>query len=523
MQRPFKRLFVELANVSLQPSCFNLVRGLFGLVSPATPSSCPILTTMNTKMSTEILPIDPLQVGKFLTSTSKASSIEDWRLEPAHDSQDYQRLARAAKALRESDIPVAFPTETVYGLGADATRSSAVRGIYRAKFRPIDNPLICHFASLKQLRSLLCPSENGAHSPDTTTDDVIPSIYAPLIECFWPGPLTIILPLPKPSPLAPEVSAKLTTFGARIPRNPLALALIHLADRPIAAPSANASTKPSPTAAEHVKDDLDGRIDLIVDGGPCDVGVESTVVDGLSNPPVILRPGGISLEQLRACPGWESCTVGYKDRAESNQDGESNGEGPRAPGMKYRHYSPKAPVVLHEYGAQMPIVEDLCGPGSTEDIKKRRIGVIRTGTWPAGLGYVAWDAEERKYLSFEGATMSHPLNGYTNGTSGLTSETNRAKDSPVPVQPTFGIYTPPKAVSSMLRIPRHLQSQYLQAREVDLGKDIEGVARGLFSALRELDRQNVDVIFVEGIDESKGDVAAAVMNRLRKAAETTKA
>ncbi|KAF2102343.1 translation initiation protein Sua5 [Rhizodiscina lignyota] len=388
--------------------------------------------------TTNILPVDPLRVGKFIPSSSQLSSIEDWRLEPSCDSPDYKRLASAAAALRESNIPVAFPTETVYGLGADATRSDAVRGIYKAKQRPSDNPLIVHFASLAQLRSLLRPASDSAELHSNTADDGISPIYAPLIERFWPGPLTILLPLPKQSPLAPEVSAGLHTFGARIPRNALALALIQLADRPIAAPSANASTKPSPTAAEHVKDDLDGRIEIIIDGGPCDVGVESTVVDGLSSPPAILRPGGISLEQLRECPGWENCVIGYKDRAEGDGEDHGIGEGPRAPGMKYRHYSPKAPVILHEFGASMPTVEQLGGSLSEE---KRSIGIIRAGTWPSGLGYV------------------------------------------------------------------------------NLGDDLEDIARGLFSALRELDRKDVDVIFVEGIDESRGDVAAAIMNRLRKAAE----
>lgn len=353
-----------------------------------------VFSTAKMSKATRVLPVDPLKIGRIVLSESSDLPLDRWALHLSNDSQDAAYLREAANELRNSDIPVAFPTETVYGLGADATRSSAVKGIYAAKQRPSDNPLIVHISSLQQLRGLLLPKEkvnmriaNGDSRP-TVTDgdstagslnrahhdselaDPIPAIYKPLIQKFWPGPLTLIMPKPENSVLAPEVTAGLNTFGARMPRNLLALALIKLADVPVAAPSANASTKPSPTAAEHVKHDLDGRIDIILDGGPCDVGVESTVVDGLSNPPSILRPGGISIDQLRQCPGWERTVIGYKNASEQGMQ-------PKAPGMKYRHYSPKAKVILYESGTQRPSLHDMLERLSNADA----IGIIQTRSW----------------------------------------------------------------------------------------------------------------------------------------------
>ena len=280
---------------------------------------------------TAILPVNPSKAGQFSSNDDSLFVSDDWELDLDHDSPDTAHLLLAARRLRESNVPVAFPTETVYGLGADATRGAAVQGIYRAKQRPSDNPLIVHVCSMEQLNGLLCAGPTS--SLDQTADaearrDLLPAIYRPLVGRFWPGPLTIILPNPPESILAPEVTAGLSTFGARMPQSPLALALIKLANVPLAAPSANASTRPSPTTASHVKHDLDGRIEIIIDGGPCQVGVESTVVDGLSDPPTILRPGGISRDQIRQCPGWKDVVIGYKDGVEQ-------GPRPKAPGMKY--------------------------------------------------------------------------------------------------------------------------------------------------------------------------------------------
>lgn len=440
---------------------------------------------MAANMETNILAVDPQKLGNTTFTETKTDLIEEWNIEYA-EGQDYQSLKRAAEEIVNTDTPVAFPTETVYGLGADATRSSAVKAIFAAKGRPSDNPLIVHIHSLPQLRALL---SNRDVSP--AGSDPIPAIYNPLIERFWPGPLTIILPVPKNTVLAPEVTAGLSTFGARMPRSILALSLLRLCGRPLAGPSANASTRPSPTAAEHVYDDLQGRIRTIVDGGPCEVGVESTVVDGLSSPPSILRPGGVTVEQLRQCPGWENVTIGYKDKQEG---GASK---PRAPGMKYRHYSPKAEVILFEAGATRP--------GREEVVKKSKVGIIRTKSWDAALGL---GSAEQNVTD---------TNGYADG----TSQANVASSIPTDA---------PSRLSNLLRsviqhqIPHAqrctLDSSNTEIWDIDLGAETEGVARGLFSALRELDKKGVEVIFVEGIDDTTGDdIAAAVMNRLRKAAE----
>jgi L-threonylcarbamoyladenylate synthase len=441
-------------------------------------------------METNVLSVDSQKLGNVTFTESRESLIDEWDIQYAI-GQDYESLKRAAEELVNTDVPVAFPTETVYGLGADATRSSAVKAIFAAKGRPADNPLIVHVHSLPQLRALLSGQSEGSTKSVGTEHDPIPAIYKPLIERFWPGPLTIILPTPASSILAPEVTAGLSTFGARMPRSILALSLLRLCGRPLAAPSANASTRPSPTAAEHVFDDLQGRIHTIIDGGPCEVGVESTVVDGLSSPPSILRPGGVTVEQLRQCPGWENVTVGYKDKQEG---GASK---PRAPGMKYRHYSPKAEVVLFEAGAGIPSLEEMKA--------RRKIGIIRTKSWRPTLGLSA------------DIRASPDANGHING----TSHTQHAASIPD---------VSSMRLSNLLRSVIQHQVPHAQQYgtsdgnheiwDIDLGAETEGVARGLFSALRELDKKGVEIIYVEGIDDRvDDDIAAAVMNRLRKAAE----
>lgn len=448
------------------------------------------------ELETTVLPVDAGKIGKVAAVPSQDDILDDLDIKLDEKSRDATNLRFAAEQLKHSDIPVAFPTETVYGLGADATRSAAVNGIYRAKQRPADNPLIVHFGSLKQLRDLLRPSaprrdtQTNGHVTDGDTKDPIPDIYRPLIEKFWPGPLTIILPNPPNSPLAPEVTAGLSTFGARMPRHVLAQALIRLADVPIAAPSANASTKPSPTAAEHVLYDLDGRIETIVDGGPCDVGVESTVVDGLCDPPLILRPGGISIDQLRSCSGWEKTQIGYKNASES-------GSKPKAPGMKYRHYSPKALVVLYEAGKLPPTMEDLLAYSPNGG----RLGVITTRQW--SISTTATNNPIRQRAGAEDKCRSSSTNEDFSGFAGMLKTLRPSLESKNALQP--------HRVSHSGGI--------MQLLQIALGSDTANIARGIFSALRELDRGNVTAIFVEGIDDLEGDTAAAVMNRLRKAAE----
>ncbi|PGH06817.1 Sua5/YciO/YrdC/YwlC family tRNA threonylcarbamoyl adenosine modification protein [Polytolypa hystricis UAMH7299] len=442
--------------------------------------------------------------------------VADWAAESASGSAEAKALLEAAETLRTSDVPVAFPTETVYGLGADATRSAAVQGIYKAKQRPSDNPLIVHVSSREQLQRILQPppppplstskldhqEKTSAKPPPTTTTTLIPLIYEPLISRFWPGPLTIILPNPPHSPLAPEVTSNLPTFGARMPSSPLARLLIQLADRPLAAPSANASTKPSPTTAQHVYADLQGRIDIILDGGPCGVGVESTVVDGLSDPPAILRPGGIGIEEIRACPGWANVRTGYKDGALQSK------EAPRAPGMKYKHYSPRAKVVLFEAGLQdlaalkNRVRRDISVPSSSSSKAIRRIGVVRTKTWKKGLGF---SVKQDPGIIANGYAQSDSTT--TNGESANHS----AAHSTIPTR--LQLLLPTSAIDQPQEPPN------VEMFDIELGTDTGSIARGLFSALRGLDEKNVSVIYVEGILDTEGDLAAAIMNRLRKAAE----
>lgn len=436
-----------------------------------------------TAMETLVLGVRPPGQHEPLGHFGQAEGLarlDEWRIPPkARDSA----LQSAASLLRSSNVPVAFPTETVYGLGADATRSAAVRGIFAAKGRPSDNPLIVHVCDLDMLRGLLASKQAGAGQ--------IPARYESLIDCFWPGPLTILLPLPNPSPLAPEVTAGLTTFGVRMPSSPLALTLIKLTGTPLAAPSANASTKPSPTTAQHVKDDLDGRIELILDGGPCQVGVESTVVDGLCDPPAVLRPGGIGIEELRACPGWESVVRAYEDRSEEGS------AAPRAPGMKYKHYSPRAKVVLYEASSRdaasgpvpshVQAVPVAMANGDPSHAESRTIGIIRTKRWKLGAGLDCDTLRPAEASCHAGEQQ--PESPYQVLVGHLRDE------SGAPVG---------------------------QVYDLSLGTDTKRIARGLFAALRELDRRGVDTIFVDGID-GELDVAAAVMNRLRKAASEIRA
>ena len=419
--------------------------------------------------------------------TTTARNLNTWEVPTSSSENDddiLSPLREAATHLRTTDIPVAFPTETVYGLGADATRSAAVKGIYAAKGRPSDNPLIVHVCDLSMLRSLITsPSttSSSSSSADQNKDDPIPEIYHPLITRFWPGPLTILLPNPSPSSLlAPEVTAGLPTFGCRMPASALARSLIKLANAPLAAPSANASTKPSPTAAQHVLDDLAGRIELILDGGSCSVGVESTVVDGLCSPPVVLRPGGVSLEEIRSVPGWEGVEKAYKDAAEVGSK-----TAPRAPGMKYKHYSPKARVVLYEAEGKHGEVprEDVREAVEAVGEKEKTMAVIRTGRWPVAGGLRS---------------------------QGLDAAGAAAKDSEEMSEIGF-------VVREGQWLDEGNATVLARLLEIDLGKEVKGVAHGLFAALRELDRRGADVIFVEGVSDGD-DIAAAVMNRLRKAA-----
>ncbi len=232
--------------------------------------------------------------------------------------EDYYSLEKAAQIIKSGGL-VAFPTETVYGLGAAANDAAAVARIYRAKGRPPDNPLIVHLSDCDQLKSV------ARNIPDKAFH---------LASCFWPGPLSMVLTRAEQIPAL--VSAGLPSVAVRMPDHQSALTLIHLSGVPIAAPSANLSGRPSPTNYRHVLEDLTGRIEAVIKGSPCKVGVESTVLDLTGGKPVILRPGGVSKEQLEKILGENILIAGS----------EKQNEIPPSPGMKYRHYSPEARLIL---------------------------------------------------------------------------------------------------------------------------------------------------------------------------------
>ncbi len=235
-----------------------------------------------------------------------------------------------AAALLTSGGLVAFPTETVYGLGADALNAHAVERIFEAKGRPADNPIIVHLADAAMLDGVAASVSEMAHV---------------LIDRCWPGPLTLVLPA---SSAVPEVTrGGLPTVAVRIPAHRVALALIRATGRPIAAPSANRSGRPSPTTAQHVLADLGEVIDLVLDAGPAPLGVESTVLDLTGPAPVLLRPGGVSLEALQEIIGDVAAASGAASRDERDHAG-AQAALRRSPGTRYRHYAPRARVVLVE-------------------------------------------------------------------------------------------------------------------------------------------------------------------------------
>ena len=332
--------------------------------------------------NTEVLRCDPASISFDSASRPVISSQET-----------SAALLRAAKLLNGKET-VAFPTETVYGLGADALDAIASSKIYAAKGRPPDNPLIAHVSSHEMLQRLL------PHSY------AIPPVYEILMRHFWPGPLTLLFPT-NHEVVPPLITANQPTVAIRMPSHPVARALIALADTAVAAPSANSSGRPSPTRAEHVLKDMNGKIALILDGGPCDVGLESTVVDGLHEDGNlrILRPGGITVEgienALRAEMGDGETVPKVLVHRRDFRD-EAMEQAPTTPGMKYRHYSPTVPVVLLRITAPPSSVQPQSVQAFVESIvskrphgKQMRIGLMVPSDSPlrarmTAFGGVEW-------------------------------------------------------------------------------------------------------------------------------------
>jgi L-threonylcarbamoyladenylate synthase len=269
------------------------------------------------------------------------------------EEPEKDKIEAAAAIIRAGGL-VAFPTETVYGLGADALNADAVLALFAAKKRPLDNPPIVHVENVSDLYKL--------------ADEVSPKAEL-LIKQFWPGPLTLVF---KRYATVPDVTtAGLDTIAVRMPKHKVALALIRASGCPIAAPSANLAGKPSPTTAKHVFDDLNGRIDAILDGGPTRIGVESTVLDVSVDPPVLLRPGGTSLEALQKAVGE------VKLHPFITAEAELPAEKARSPGMRHKHYAPKAQVIVVE-GVVTAVMRKIKELTSACWFQDKRVGVLAT-------------------------------------------------------------------------------------------------------------------------------------------------
>ena len=275
---------------------------------------------------------------------------------------DNDAVREAGKILKEGGL-VAFPTETVYGLGADALNARAAEKIYAAKGRPSDNPLIIHIAHMDALGRIVSDIPEQAHA---------------LAGAFWPGPITMIFNKAECVPYG--TTGGLDTVAVRMPDHETARAVIDAGGGYIAAPSANTSGRPSPTMAEHVREDLEGKIDMIVDGGSVEIGVESTILDLTVTPPMILRPGAVTKEMLEGILGEVA-----EDKALLGADSK---EAPKAPGMKYRHYAPKAKLSVVE-GQTEQVIREINRLSREKEEEGSRVGIIGTeetvGRYDCGL------------------------------------------------------------------------------------------------------------------------------------------
>ncbi len=270
----------------------------------------------------------------------------------ARDNQIEEAELKEASAVIRSGGLVAFPTETVYGLGGDATNPEASRKIYAAKGRPSDNPLIVHIADFSQLEDIV------AEVPQEARD---------LAEAFWPGPLTMILRKNEVIPY--ETTGGLDTVAIRMPSHPVARRFLQDSGCMIGAPSANTSGRPSPTTAQHVWEDLQGKIEVLLDGGPVGIGIESTIVDLSEDQPMILRPGFITQEMLSQVLGQVGMDPGIAS--------ENSKKPPKAPGMRYRHYAPKADLTLVE-GHMDQVIAKINALTEEAQVKGQSVGVLAT-------------------------------------------------------------------------------------------------------------------------------------------------
>ena len=270
----------------------------------------------------------------------------------AFTEKDEQILSQAGNVIKEGGL-VAFPTETVYGLGGDALNRDSARRIYAAKDRPSDNPLIVHICRFEDMKEIV---------------EKVPETAVLIAQTFWPGPLTMILP--KSSKVPYETTGGLDTVAVRFPSHPVARKLISCSGGYVAAPSANRSGRPSPTEPRYVIEDLDGRVDMILDGGKVEIGLESTIVDLTVTPPQILRPGYVTREMLTEVLGEIDIDVTIMDN--------NSGQPPKAPGMKYRHYAPKGELIIVE-GSPDNVTMFMNRQALEGKAQGEKVGIIGTG------------------------------------------------------------------------------------------------------------------------------------------------
>ena len=365
-----------------------------------------------------------------------------------------EELKEAAGILRSGGL-VAFPTETVYGLGGNALDEDAARKIYAAKGRPSDNPLIAHVSCVEEVAPLV---------------KEIPEAGRKLMEAFWPGPLTMIFPKSEKVPYG--TTGGLDTVAIRMPDDPVANRLIALAGVPVAAPSANTSGRPSPTTADHVWQDMNGRIEMIIDGGPVGIGVESTIVDVSSAVPSVLRPGAITMEMLEEVLGEVSVDPAILGPLSADVR-------PKAPGMKYKHYAPKADLTLVEPGTG---TERESGAEQVTGAEQKTGADRNTGAaQETGLEETQLQAMIRKVRELSREKIEA---GYKVGV--ICTDESR------------GCYTDG------------------EVRSIGARKSQASVAHNLYALLREFDDLGVDYIFSESFP--KDHLGQAIMNRLSKAA-----
>lgn len=361
-------------------------------------------------------------------------------------------LLEAARILREGGL-VAFPTETVYGLGGNALDAEAAGKIYAAKGRPSDNPLIAHISCAKELEPLV---------------KEVPEAGRKLMEAFWPGPLTMIFP--KSAKVPYGTTGGLDTVAVRMPDDPVANRLIALAGVPVAAPSANTSGRPSPTTADHVWQDMNGRIDMLIDGGPVGIGVESTIVDVSSAIPTVLRPGAITMEMLEAVLGEVAVDPAILGPMSADVK-------PKAPGMKYKHYAPKAELTLVEPEAVRMQAEET---GAKPEKSGNQADWAGTQTFAAMNNDQIW----RMVAKVKELAQEKLAQGYR---VGIICTDESREDYPDGIVRSIG------------------------ARESQAS-----VAHNLYALLREFDDLKVDFIFSESFNQDH--LGQAIMNRLSKAA-----